>query len=414
MFSSSSNKKYTLNVQFLWIIWTSMLIIGLLFSKFLITLSIIFAFTWGLVAFIKKSPRCPNWYKNPIFVSLTGIYILMLLGSIWNMQDIEELTTRLRVNLAFICLPIAWAMLPRIEIKTIIWIIKIFLALITLALIGIFINYLLNFESITDSLNFSKAIPVPNKDHIRFNLLVCLGFYAAIWLGWTIKEKKYYFLAVFMAIALHILAVRSGLLSFYSSLFLIGGYGIVYYKKYVLGLISLALIIILPYITYNHIPSLKKKIELTVHNINMLQNGVIDEYSDTQRFLSYKIAWQIFEESPLIGIGIGNIKKETTAIYMRDYPNQQPMMPHNLYLTFLAGVGIVGLVIFICLLLYPLFFKTYRQPLIFAFYIIFGISFLVENTIFVSLGSNMFVYFLLLFGNIATLERKSIASIKVE
>ena len=398
--------KNRLTVQLLWIFWSLMLFIGFLCSKFLITLALIFPFVWALIERFRKTPLEKNNFRQPVYWALTGTYLLMLFGSIWNANDTTELITRLRVNLAFLTLPIAWALLPRIEMKTIQIIIKGFLYCLIVGLIWTFVNYALDYEAINESLERSKAIPVPHKDHIRFSLMVCLAAYMALWLGKQENKKVYYFLAICFAISLHILAVRSGLLAFYLTLLVVV---LVYFfkqGKYLIGSMALVVLFMLPYLAYLNLESFRNKVALTIHNIELMQEGYVGEYSDTRRLLSYKIGWEVYKTAPFLGIGIGNIQPEVFKIYEKNYPEQSPIMPHNQYLSYLIGLGAIGLFIFLALSAWVFCYKSsYKSFLVLIFYIIFFSSFLTENTLFISVGSNLYVYFLLLFVNVAAIQR---------
>jgi len=73
------------------------------------------------------------------------------------------------------------------------------------------------------------------------------------------------------------------------------------------------------------------------------------------------------------------------------------LMPHNQFLFVLAGVGILGLSLFLLALLIPLFYRSaYRHPFFLGFYLIFLCAFMVEHTIENAVGVGSFLLFLLL------------------
>ncbi|HND45311.1 MAG TPA: O-antigen ligase family protein, partial [Chitinophagales bacterium] len=78
------------------------------------------------------------------------------------------------------------------------------------------------------------------------------------------------------------------------------------------------------------------------------QENVLD-YSDARRIVSFQIAWNIFKENKLLGVGLTNIKKETenkyNAIY-KYFDASKMMYVHNSYLQILVSTGVVGFILF--------------------------------------------------------------------
>jgi O-antigen ligase len=265
------------------------------------------------------------------------------------------------------------------------------------------INYAADYERINESLTRSKAIPCPQADHIRFSLLLSLAFFATLhlWrqLQWSFRPtwgKIYAFLAVWLVLGLHILSVRSGLLALYLGSVAWLGLWIVETKRWTLGLSLILVVLSLPFLAYFGVESFRAKIDLSLYNLQLYQQGTIGEYSDTQRFLSYKIALQLAAEKPWLGWGMGDVWAAQQAVYRQDYPGQNPMFPHNQFLSILVGTGVLGLLAFVGAWLWPLW-RAWRQPLVLSFFVVMGSSFLTENTLFITIGVNIYVFFGLLF-----------------
>jgi O-antigen ligase len=146
-------------------------------------------------------------------------------------------------------------------------------------------------------------------------------------------------------------------------------------------------------------PSFKLKIDYARWDYLQYRQGIGAFYPDAERLISMEIGLDIGKRSPLFGIGAGDLEQAVKAAY-----NAPPYagkynyrMPHNQFVTLFAGVGIIGLVLFLTGFFYPLLYrKNYRQPLFLALHAIVFMSFFMENTIENNFGVSMYLFFLLI------------------
>ncbi|MCP4437798.1 MAG: O-antigen ligase family protein [Aureispira sp.] len=378
------------------------LMIGLMVSKFMMSLGM-----FGLigVALITTDLKAgfQNFLRNKAYVWTTGVFGIILVTGLYT-ENWGELLVRLRIALPFLSLPIVFACLPSFTKRQYHSLLYIFVLLTLVFSVGMFVNFMNNYEELSAGLTLSKAIPAPNEDHIRFSLMLCIAIFAA---GQLFLKKFYWkykwerpllgIITLILVILMHIFSVRSGLLAFYVGLLAWLVHVVVTKRKYVLGLIGLLLLIAMPYITYQLVPSVRAKVGLTIHNISVYQKGEIGHYSDTQRFLSYDIAWDVIQENFWWGVGMGDLRDEIQLVYFLEYPQHKFMFPHNQFLTFWGGCGLVGLVLFLICFFVPLIYrKHYRNAFILIFYVIIFTSFLTENTILNATGTAIHTLFLLL------------------
>lgn len=340
--------------------------------------------------------------KNKAFVATLGIFVLFLISSLMSANTMAAIV-RLRIALPLFFLPIAFALLPPFSKREYQQLLSIFLYGMVVACIGVLTYYWMHYEEMQQLLMVSKAIPTPNGEHIRFSLMINLAIFAGFWLlqegfYWKKEAEKWLLgaLVLFLMVAIHILSVRIGMLILYAGI----GTTILFYilkkKQYWLGILLLGGLAILPYIAYQYLPSVRTKIDLTRHNWHMYQQGHIGEYSDTQRLLSYKIAWDVAQQAPWIGVGIGDLNDEQAKIYKADYPQQKVMYPHNFFLTLYAATGILGLLFFLFCFCFPFFYhKNYRNLFFLLFYVTIFLSFMTENTLLSAIGVGIYSFFLL-------------------
>jgi len=369
-----------------------LMFIGLIASKALIAIAS-FAF---VLAALPQAFKAGNWQRlkqQPLFWSPVLLFALMASTAFYSENSVE-LMERLRVMLPLLLLPISMALLPPWPKKQWRWLLASFVLLMSIAVVAVLINYGLNYTDIQAALKRSKGMPNPANDHVRFSLLIC---WASILSGqlfvWRLGRWPWMWLvlASFLFLAMHIFGTRSGILAFYfASCYLLLCW-LWQTKRFLMGGLGLLFCLSLPFIAYQTIPSFREKILLTKKNIDLYQAGHIGDYSDTQRMLSFQIALEVWAKSPLLGVGLGDLKDEQKAIYQKDYPKQRAMAPHSQYISSLAAMGGLGLLLFIGLFSWPFFME--KTAIFQLFWLLVAVSFLSENTLFVTIGANLYAFF---------------------
>jgi len=100
-----------------------------------------------------------------------------------------------------------------------------------------------------------------------------------------------------------------------------------------------------------------------------------------------------------LGTGIGDLKSECIQMYKKIYPDKvlDFKYPHNQFLFILTGSGVMGLILFLIAIYYPLFYKKNRKdPFFLSFMILITISFFVENSIERSYSTGIYLFFVLI------------------
>lgn len=110
---------------------------------------------------------------------------------------------------------------------------------------------------------------------------------------------------------------------------------------------------------------------------------------------------ETFKKNPIIGVGTGDVKDELIEGY-QEYGFlkgfQRNYNAHNQYLQFLIAFGIIGLVIFLIWLFYPLIEAIGNQNYFFMFLIILiSFNFLFESMLETKAGVEFFAFFYVLF-----------------
>ncbi len=390
----------------LFLLFSACLIAGVLVSRFLISVSVVGFLLHGILqhrSWQEGKHTLKHFFTDLRGLSVVGIFALLLIGGL-GADNTQEWAVRLRVGLPLLLLPLAFASWQSVSKRQYAQIWAVFNLILTLFSVGIFIYFCINYVEIQANFKHSKAIPTPNNEHIRYSLLLCLGVFA----GFKLWKDKFYHqypfetylyaaCSVFMLFMLHLISVRSGLAAFYGTALVLICRWIFLERKFWLGTLILSAFLAAPFLAYQFVPSVRAKVDLTFYNIELIKKGEIGDYSDTQRLLSYQIAWRLVQQNFWVGVGVGDLKQELEQIYKTEYPQQRFMFPHNQFLIFFAATGILGLIWFLICFTFPFFYKkAYQQPAVLIFYCWTLLAFMTELPLFISIGVMLYVYFLFL------------------
>jgi O-antigen ligase len=377
------------------IIATSIALIGIFFSRAMISIGMIGII---LIYFLNQGWKI-NFFDgsgNLVLLFLTPIFFLYLIGVLWT-EDYSYWSERIQVKIPLLLLPLGFFAVKNILQRTSIDIvIVLFITLCMATALGSFIYYLLHYAEITESYKHAKTIPTI-IEHIRYSLLLTIAFFASIQayfqssiLKTKLQKNAVLGMGIFIFIFLHILSIRSGLLALYTT-----GFVWIFIKvfekgnKKLLGLIPVLIAFLFAMCWF--MPSLHNKVDYMIRDINQFTTGrSVNNYSDGNRLLSMKIGVQVGMESPWIGVGSGDVRQEMDDVYKNEYPeitSNNWLIPHNQFVYIFAALGFVGLFIFILCLIFPVFYKAVLTD-IFCIAVLVSVytSFLSEATLEVQQG----------------------------
>ena len=383
-----------------------LLVTAMLCSKFLLSVGM-----FGLIGLALTDPHSYQKIKTAPahwgFIAPISVFLLVLVGGFY-VTDMDYWLLQIRLKLPFLVLPIAFFCLPAFNTtqyrNLFYWLIfVIFIACLSTAYF-----YYRDFEEVTKRIAMGQSMnprllffePI---SHIRFSLLLVVATFSAFYLWrnnhYVYSTKEPYLLfavGIFFIIALHTLAVRSGLASFYVVCLVLGVRYIFMTKRYALLFAGVVLCTVLPLAAIKYIPSLQRKITYTLEDWNMYRQGKGKNYSDAERFISIEVGLQVGNKNPLVGVSMGDVYAEIVQVYKQKYPELVIKTPHNQWVLFYAGGGIMGILAFGIAFFVPLFYQhAYRDYLFLAINLTAFMSFLVEGTLETSLGVAFYLFFLL-------------------
>ncbi len=391
-----------------------LLLVALIYSKFMISVSMIALLVISLFSFdLDKSfpvgfnPSLKSNFKNLLshkaYLAVTFFFFLVLVSSMWS-EDSTYLMERLRIKLPFLLLPFVIISIPPFSERQYLSLFYFLVIVMFFSSLVVGNNYLQNFETITETINQGKVIPTP-MHHIRFSLVLAFSILSGIVLWWKKFYLKYKwerhfiaFITVFLFYFIHVLSVRSGLFVLYFSILFFSVRYIYLTRRFKLGLATILGLVLLPIIAYKTIESFQAKVDYAKRDLEMYTLGKGKDYSDAERIISFEVGFEIGNKNPLFGVGAGDLKKEVEEYYATHFIDvSTPKMPHNQFISTYAGTGIFGLLIFCFAFFYPLWYKgNYKDEIFASLHLIVFFSFMVENTIETAIGVAFYSFFLLI------------------
>ena len=358
------------------------------------------------VVFALVHKRIANRSLWPVFGSIAMVFVLHLLAGIHTQAvNMDEYRFDLGMQLPFLMLPLSFWLLPPLPSRYLRGLWWIFIAMTVLAASGATINYLLHARQINESYMHSKVMPT-EPDHIRFSIMITMAIAAAVLLTahytvalrWRTLVKA---CIIGMAFFLHLLAVRSGEMTFYA----LGGLAVLWLafgkKQWRKAAVLATVLVMLPVVSYFAFPTFRNRVYNTQEDVSKVQESSEGKnFSISARVYSYQAALAVWRDNKLTGVGKPNLEGEMAKRYAALYPQLTSdfyIMPHNQYLYNLAAYGSIGLLVFCLSLFYPAWWARKKHaPLLLAQYISIALSFLVEYTLETQIGLAFAVFFLLL------------------
>lgn len=140
-----------------------------------------------------------------------------------------------------------------------------------------------------------------------------------------------------------------------------------------------------------------------------LKSGDPTGHSITQRLEYWRTGWQIFKANPWYGVGTGDLQLEFDKQYELNQSKlsaEWRLRAHNQYLSIGAAFGVIGLLLFVIMLIWPVILAIrFRDHLYLAFLATAMLSMLSEDTLETQAGVTFFAFFSCLFLFVHPLNR---------
>jgi O-antigen ligase len=374
---------------------------GLVASRGVLSISMIAMVVNGLIYWFGAAQRGEKVWE-PVFGAVGLFFLVYLLSGLYS-ADKQYWLERLQVKIPFLLLPIGFLPLKKLDRDILDRVLSAFVIGMFLSAIYVLVNYILNRNEIT---YWSGEVMQTPYSHVRYSLMIAFASFVSLHLfledfEWFSKFDKWLIaaLGLLLAVFLHVLAVRSGLVAFYLAVvFLIVRYAWVN-SQWLAGVSFAIGLMLLPILAYLYVPTFRDKVGYMRYTVNeFLNGGEMRLLSDGQRLTSIQKGFEVFKAHPIIGVGVGDLPAATQEVYHNDGTEQALRMPHNQWVWCLASIGLVGTLIVAFSLFFPIFYlRDDFNTLTVSFFVIVQTSLLTEATLEEQIGSAFYLVFLLLF-----------------
>lgn len=331
------------------------------------------------------------------YIWVYALFFLLYLVSLAYSGNITEWWSLTHPKIAFLIIPLAFGMLDPFTKKDYMIVVLSMVLMAVWSSVWVQVAYYENFYLFNQSLGFGGSLPTPTN-HIRYSVIIAVSM--VICLSFAIEDTRYKYswerwlygiLAVYLFYFLHVLSVRSGLALGYAGILLL----VLFYFRHLRRWKQLAMIgimVLAPIVAYKTMPGFEQKINYTLYDFGKFNQGEGAQYSDSERWQSWRAGLVIGNQHPFFGTGTGHFRAELKAYYKNVLKKETFERPHNQFINVFACFGLFGLTVFIFMLLYPMTFSFFwKEPLIPALYIMQLLSMIVEHPLDTTVGTSLFL-----------------------
>ncbi len=145
----------------------------------------------------------------------------------------------------------------------------------------------------------------------------------------------------------------------------------------------------------------RRTYELVNEADEYLNRRQVNGHSLTMRLYFWTAGWQVVTQHPVLGVGTGDVQDAMNRAYVATkspLSQEWRKRPHNQFLTIAVALGLIGIVVFCCCLIYPVVqLRTHLSWMYWLFFITLVISFITEDTLETQAGLTFFAFFQTLF-----------------
>ena len=154
------------------------------------------------------------------YVALSIPFFLVLISGLWS-ENVGYWLERLRIRIPFLVLPVAFYFFEPLSKRTFYSLLYAFSIIIAFNCLVMIVNYAFHFEEVTYRLGRGKPMPYV-KEHITFSIMAVFAFFSSL----TLWRERFYLknpietkfllgLSIFLFLSIHIISVRTGILTLY-------------------------------------------------------------------------------------------------------------------------------------------------------------------------------------------------------
>ena len=375
-------------------------VVGLLAARALVALAPVV----GVVA-VLANPHLrgalPRYFKNGAAMRAAAVVGLLLFSGLYT-SEWATWRHELFRDLTWLGVPLAFTLARPLSARQRLAVAAFFVLGTAAVGLGTLGQYALHPASANAAIRVGQNMQaITGVFHITFGMMLALSFFWSLLLrrsalAGPVLRGGLLAAAGVAAVALHVLAYRTGLLVLYVGLLAWAGQ-LLARKRVAVGLGLLLVLGLGPWAAYHTLPSVQQRVDSTVWDVQQFTLGHdINDYSLARRLAAIETARAIVAQHWLLGVG----PADTRAAMMSQYGWQDfGLRPanrvevHNQYLLALLGSGVAGLALLLALLCWPLTRPwARRNPCLGIFILVQATAMLVDAVLDLQIGLNLFVF----------------------
>lgn len=368
--------------------------LGLVTSPAILSIGSVVMFLPAFAAVSFKEQLRRFWWHRPAFL-LSLVFWVQIASGIWTREEaaavwMEQIQVKAPLLFCFYGLSV----LGPFTMRQIRFALMLLLLAVTFTGIGTTVDYILHQDEINARIQVSKEVQVwLGINHIYYSIVAGFAVLAGVWLTSFKKPLRCKWerpliiaLSALVFLIMHLLTTRTGLVGMYLTGGFLGMLWVIRKKKFLLGGIALVVLMSVPVLGYQGLPSFRYRVDNTWMDVSRYFAGKDPNYlSIGTRLESWKTAINIFRKHPLIGVGMADMWADMTDQYVEDDSllcSENYVLPHNQFLRLMAGFGLLGFLPFtFAWLMLPVQRRIPRGALFWTFYITYTLAMLGESTV---------------------------------
>ncbi len=338
-------------------------VVGLFTSRALISLSpLVLLLAAGL-----NRDRLRAWrayWRNPVALVPAALYALVV-ASVVMTSDMAEWRHQIFRQLPLVVVPLALAVAPPLPARYRAALATWWLTVGTAVAAATLVYFLRHRAAIEESISRSKTqTAITGIGHIYFGVMLALCTLYGLQIACSSTQSRSRgarlaagLAALLCAITMHMLAYRTGLVALYGALAVSVVRTLIVRRQLVVGSAMVIGLLATPVAAYYSLNSVQRRVSQTQDDLNRFRSGQdINEYSLSQRLAAWSTALTLVRQHWLLGVGqadVPHVMREQYARQSFGLRIENQILPHNQYLQYLLGGGVVALGLLLTLLLLP-------------------------------------------------------------
>lgn len=328
-----------------WSIGFLLSILGLAFSQALFTITL---YSLSVAVLLEQmQPTSPKFSVRATILLVCPWLFVLVIPIVQGMisSDIGSVFSMHRMHL--VLLPILCLRLHILSKETKEHLVVATLLICCICAIVILTKLVQEWSHIGQSIEEGKHLWVPNGQPKATAILFVIAGILGIHYTLRKQEKSYYRIAaiVFLLCCVHAMTVRIAWGMMYMGIAFTLFRHFVMRRQWKSLLFGTLALIATPFILYQTIPSVQKRIDYTLYDWSTLNKTGEVNTSDALRVVSWDVGWKTITKKPILGYGIQSMDKSLAEQYATTYPQitkENMLRPHNQFLFFALEYGSLG------------------------------------------------------------------------